>query len=98
MILSLNPARIFCYPLSPKGSQHARTTSAYPTPSRSEAAMSDAFASQEAPSKLYSHDIEKALLGAILLDGVYFERVRLSLEAFHLVKHQWIWSAMQRIV
>ncbi len=60
--------------------------------------MSDTFAAQEVPVKLYSHDIEKALLGAILLDGVYFERVRLSPDDFHLVKHQWIWSAMQRSV
>ena len=98
MILTLNPARIFCYSLSSKGRQHARTTSAYLTPSRCAAAMSEPFAAQEVPVKLYSHDIEKALLGAILLDGVYFERVRLSPEDFHLVKHQWIWSAMQRSV
>jgi hypothetical protein len=51
----------------------------------------------EAPVKLYSHDVEKALLGAILMDGVYFERAKeLNLEDFHDHRHQWIWSAMVR--
>lgn len=51
------------------------------------------------PQVPYSQESEKAVCGAILTNGQKFHEIARDLKAedFFLLRHQWIWAAMERI-